>query len=66
LEAAIAAQETLRGLVDDDVVDAAISALRQQLDRPATRAGGSSPSVRRPPRLHCDSETLTPRSSPRS
>ena len=32
LEAAIAAQESLRGLIDDDVVDAAISALRQQLE----------------------------------
>ncbi|HZY07099.1 MAG TPA: hypothetical protein VFE69_05110, partial [Ilumatobacteraceae bacterium] len=31
LERAIAAQEALRGTVPDDVVDAAVAALRQQL-----------------------------------
>ncbi len=33
LEQAIAAQETLRGLVDDSVIEATVGALRQQLDR---------------------------------
>ena len=42
LEAAIAAQESLRGLIDDDVVDAAISALRQQLESTAASNAGAS------------------------
>lgn len=35
IEAAIAAQERLRGTLDDQIVDASISALRAQLDTPA-------------------------------